>query len=125
MTAQLGQALEQLADELTALGIPATVDPQRIKLPGAWVALRTILATRLDGTSEVEALVYLVAGDYATPAVLDELGAMLDKVSQYAADARVEAVTLSVPNYAPAGLPALAVPMFVEVSPDPDPTPPQ
>lgn len=115
--------MQQLADELVQLGVAATVDPTTLKVPGAWLALRSTRAVTLDGTVELSVLCYLVAGDYATPQVLDALGELHELVAPYAADDTVEAVTLALPNYAPAGLPALAVPMTVEVTPDPDATP--
>lgn len=111
----LGSALEQLAAELTAAGVPTTVDPGAIVIPGAWLTLRHIHDWRLDGSGTARLMLYLVAGDYPTPATLDELGELLAKVADYTVEGMVEAVTLAMPNYSAAGLPALAVPIEVEI----------
>lgn len=115
---RLGAAAHDLAEQITALGVATTVDPTVVAIPGGWLTLRYVRLNRLDGaTYEVPFTLYLIAGDFATPAVLDELGRMLELVAPVTSG-EVEAVTLSLPNHAPHGLPALAVPIAVDVTDD-------
>lgn len=111
----LGTALAELAAQLTAAGVKTTVDPGAIVIPGAWLTLRHVHDFRLDGSGTARLMLYLVAGDYPTPATLDELGQLLALVADWTTDGMVEAVTLAMPNYSAAGLPALAVPIEVEI----------
>lgn len=120
MTAvDLSAVVQHLVDELVALGVDATADPAAVVIPGAWVTVRRINPrTAIDGSADVELVAYLLAGDYAVPEVLDELALLLEVVLDLAAPGQpVEALTLALPNYAPQGLPALAVPVHVEVTP--------
>lgn len=111
----LSLTLDAVVDELVDAGIPTTLDPTAIEVPGAWLALRRLVDFRLDGSCDASLILYLVTGDYAVPGVLDKLGELLDKATPFIGEGDVEAVTLAMPNYSPAGLPALAVPLLVEI----------
>lgn len=113
----LAAQLQEQADALTEIGLPTTIDPGAIPLPGAWLVLRRLSDFRLDGSSCVaHCLLYLVAGDYAVPDVLDKLTELVELVPGVLGYGDIEAVTLAMPNYAPAGLPALAVPVDLDVT---------
>lgn len=114
---KLGQAAQEVAELVTNLGVPATVDPQLVQIPGAWVTVRRVSHDRLDGASfTIPFAVYLIAGDYDTPAVLDELGSMLELVSPYV-EGDAQAVQLVLPNHGPpSGMPALLVTLPFDVT---------
>lgn len=73
--------LKALAAEITARGIPATLDPRDLQVPGALVDLDTIGPDEtLCGLTPATATVYLVAADNGRPTTLATLLDAYDKV---------------------------------------------
>lgn len=78
----LRAAAEQVAAEITAHGVPAVVDSRELELPGAWVTVGTVSLDYLDpAVWAVTWNVYLIARDLGSPAALQDLGEMLQKVA--------------------------------------------
>lgn len=80
MAGRIATALAGLAAQLTAAGVPASVEPGQVPVPGAWVQLQTIDGITLDGSLIGSAWVYLVAADTGTVPAHDVLGGLLDLV---------------------------------------------
>lgn len=78
--AHIPHALRSIADKLAAAGIPATVDPTAIRLPGAWVAIDRIDPEVMGTTIAIDVAVYLTCADRGTTRALDALSDMLDTV---------------------------------------------
>ncbi|VZH85926.1 hypothetical protein [Corynebacterium rouxii] len=99
--AHIPHALRSIADKLTAAGIPATVDPTAIRLPGAWVAIDRIDPEVMGTTIAIDVAVYLTCADRGTTRALDALSDMLDtvlsEIDQSPASVSIEA--LSLPQY--------------------------
>ncbi|QMV84732.1 hypothetical protein HW450_10340 [Corynebacterium hindlerae] len=74
-------ALKALADRLTAAGVPATIDPDLIQLPGALVTVDDIDAAEFGGRFiTATAAVHLTAADTGMAYALDQLTRMLKSV---------------------------------------------
>lgn len=52
-----------LVAALVAAGVSASVNPEDITLPGAWVTVDAIAVLTFGGDVELECAVYLIAGD--------------------------------------------------------------
>lgn len=96
--------LTNMASRLTAAGVPASVDPTTIPVPGAWVTVDQLQADRLGGEWTASAAVYLLARDTGHTAAVATLGELLDKT----VDA-LPATTTAVPDSL--ALPGLAGPV--------------
>lgn len=105
----LGDALQDFANTLHGLGIPAAVDTRDLNLPAAWVTPGPIDFAYLSQTSaDMTADVYLIARDNGQVEALNVLGGMLAKL-QAAPFAIPEAtpVMIQLTNHAADALPAL------------------
>lgn len=74
--ARIVPALQDLRDQLTAAGVPASLDRARMQVPGAWVTPASVGGFTLSGAAELTAAVLLVApagGDEAPLTVLTGL----------------------------------------------------
>jgi hypothetical protein len=96
--------LTALVTEITARGIPATMDPRNLDVPGALVDLEQLgeddtLCGRITGKSTV----YLVVPDHDHPTAIAELIDLYDKVSDLTTGAQTS--ELALPELPP--LPAL------------------
>lgn len=81
--AAIPDMLERLAETLHGLEIPATMHPDQIPVPGAFVMLDTLDVTRFRyGEAEGTVAVTLVARDTGTQSAMRVLCQNLDKVSQ-------------------------------------------
>lgn len=69
--------LEGLAAALTQLGIPASVEPAEVQVPGAWVTARTADVETLSGGGTLRTYVYLVALPHDFRSSYRELGRLL------------------------------------------------
>ena len=75
LTACLG-----LAAELTAAGVPASVERARVNPPGAWISPQSMDVTRLSGGGIAAVDVILVVGDTGEANALKHLDDLLGKV---------------------------------------------
>lgn len=69
-------ACQELADLLTAAGVPATLDRADLRVPGAWVTPGLARPRTLAGAGQVDVSVLLVskaAGDQVSLSVLADL----------------------------------------------------
>lgn len=80
--AQLVPELEHLAGVLTEAGVPATIDPTTIVVPGAWVTIERLEPTTLDGRFDVTATITLLVPDVGHASALTQLGWMLDTCAE-------------------------------------------
>lgn len=106
-------ALTKLTSTISERGVPATLDPRDLTIPGAVVSLGQITQdAALCGDHDVTAEVILVAADNGIPTAMDQLLTMFDKVSDLTAGADPTTFTWSeLPN-----LPALRLtPIPLEV----------
>ncbi|WP_368921122.1 hypothetical protein [Corynebacterium striatum] len=100
--ASLADRLDGLAAELTAAGVPATTNPNRIKVPGAFVALDSIAASPLArGAVTGTAAVHLIARDAPHHRAVDALANLLDSTLNGVEDnpARIDLEALQLPTY--------------------------
>jgi hypothetical protein len=106
--------VQELCDDLTAGGVPATMDPADLNLPGAWVSVDAFVPEVLGGYS-VKVTVYLIVPDTDPRRALERLGDLFDLCVNLgllpAEDATATGVAL------PDGggpFPALAVPFLID-----------
>ncbi|WP_282939124.1 hypothetical protein [Corynebacterium auriscanis] len=97
---------EKLKEEFIRRGVPATLDPRNLTVPGAVITLDRIGDDNaLCGDVAMTAQVMLVAADTGHPAALNHLLTMYDKVKDLTTGAQASTFTWSdVPN-----LPALTL----------------
>lgn len=93
-------ALNELLEQIQARGIPATMDPRNLDVPGAIVTLDSIGPdTTMCGDHDAKALVMLVAADKGQPDATIDLLSMFDKVRDLTTGARLVTFTWSdIPN---------------------------
>lgn len=80
MEVQVLAELEALAEALTAVGVPASVEPSEVQVPGAWVTARTAVIETLAGGGTLHAYVYLIAPDNGIRQSHEELGRLLARM---------------------------------------------
>ncbi|RAV33533.1 hypothetical protein [Corynebacterium heidelbergense] len=89
-------ALHDLAETLTNRGVPATLDPRDLTVPGAVVSLAEIGPdATMCGDHVATAEVMLVAADNGMPAAMESLFDLFDKVSDLTAGATPATFTWS------------------------------
>lgn len=71
-------ALAGLRDAIAGAGVPASLDPQTVQVPGAWIAPQWIDELTMTGGARLVTHVYLIAPAVGTLEVLDILGNLLD-----------------------------------------------
>lgn len=106
--------LGRLAQEITRdTGIPATINPNRVDIPGAWVALKELdLESMARGEVVATASVYLVAADLGTTLAVEHLTSMLDDLLRLVEDRyplNTEVTTITLPSFGQVPLPAIEV----------------
>lgn len=105
--------LGKLAKEVNNIGISATVNPNRVSIPGAWVALKELeIESMARGEVTAEASVYLVAADLGTTLAVEYLMGMLDDLlnlleTRYPLG--IEITTITLPAIGQTPLPAVEV----------------
>lgn len=117
MMADLRTALSEVAEALTAAGVPSALDPRDVTLPGAWVQLLTLDHDMLCGDLTALVGVDLISPDVGTLEALDQLGAMLPRaLSVLGVNAGTPTVarTILLPDSATA-YPALRVSLLITV----------
>lgn len=113
----LSEALQNVADVLTAAGVQAVVDATDLNLPGAWVTPGDIGYERLNGAVfTLDMNIYLIAPDIPPAAALDALGGLL-VLAGTALGAAVSAtpVSLTLANQASTPLAGLLITIATEV----------
>lgn len=65
--------LQQLVELLQGAGMSASLNPADVNLPGAWVTMTQLQPITLAGDIEIQAVVYLVAGDTDYAQAYDQL----------------------------------------------------
>ena len=101
--------LGKLAKEISNIDISATVNPNRVSIPGAWVALKEV---EIESMARGEVSVYLVAADLGTTLAVEYLMSMLDDLlnlleNRYPTD--IEITTITLPAIGQTPLPAVEV----------------
>jgi hypothetical protein len=74
----MGALRDALVDTLSDAGVPATLDPGVIQVPGAWVSPRELQLLTLDGGRRARVHVWLVTADADEVTALDALEVLLD-----------------------------------------------
>jgi hypothetical protein len=74
---RLSAALGDLVDTLSAAGVPATLRPGEIPVPGAWVSARELEVLSLGGGLRVTCHVWLVVPDAEEDTALAALDPLL------------------------------------------------
>ena len=77
MEVKVLEELEGLAQALTLAGVPASVEPSEVPVPGAWVTARTADIETLAGGGTLHAYVYLIAAENGIREAHKELGKLL------------------------------------------------
>lgn len=94
----LPKYLERVIEKLHAVGVPATISPDQIPVPGAWVMVSNIEGRFLGGEiADGEYEVTLVARDTGTVSALAQLCEMMELVGQalpVAADCEITTLRL-------------------------------
>lgn len=115
MAIDVARELADLAAQLTAVGIPAAIEPGEVPVPGAWVTGREATVTTLGGGGTVTAYVYLIAPDNGVLNAHKELTRLLGLVP---ADWLAGPVSLNegvaLPANPTAPLPAYRVPVDLD-----------
>jgi hypothetical protein len=116
--ARLLAACYDLADDLTAAGVPASVDRSKVSTPGAWVTPASLDTLSLggDGTARVD--VVLVVAPGSDTATLTALADLLDRAMAGAQLVAAEPVdtswVLQLPH-SPTPLPAFRLPVDLDL----------
>lgn len=76
--AQAKAKAKELRDELAGAGVPASLDPDSVPVPGAWVSVRSIDPMTLSGGVLVRLHVHLIAPDGPALQAWDHLAGLLD-----------------------------------------------
>lgn len=107
-------SVQELCDELTNGGLPATMDPADLNLPGAWVSVDGLTPETLGGYS-VRVTVYLIVADVDPRRALERLGDMFDLCVNLGLLPAEEAgaTTVAMPDGA-GPYPAIAIPFLLD-----------
>jgi hypothetical protein len=104
----LGQAMQQIADDISSLGVPAVVDARDLNLPGAWVTPGPFAYEFMSKTAlTLSADVYLISRDLPAVQAEDDLGNMVDVLAGPLHISAVTPQTVTLPNHGADPLPAL------------------
>lgn len=105
--------LDELVQLLRSAGLKADMDPDRLNLPGAWVAVDTVDLANVKGDLRLGCLVYLVSHDTDQRRAMGVLSGMYRKVlTVLSPDGQVRTQGVVMPGD-PTPLPALRVPVNV------------
>jgi hypothetical protein len=70
--------LTRLRDALNGAGVPTSLDPATVQVPGAWITPRTITDLTMGGHGTLTAHVWLIAPDVGVLEALDILNGLLE-----------------------------------------------
>ena len=68
----------ELRNALAGAGVPSSLDPGAVNVPGAWVTVRTITPLTLSGAAQVRFDVYLIAPEGPALEAWDHLAKLLN-----------------------------------------------
>lgn len=111
MAEDLGAAVKRRAVALRDLlngqaGIPTSLDPGSVQVPGAWVSVRTFTPTTMTAWT-VRFHIFLIAGNVGTVEALDKLGDLLTKaLTVIEPDEPIQVTSTSLPHTPSQLLPA-------------------
>jgi hypothetical protein len=71
-------ALTPVRDALAGAGVPASLDPGTVQVPGAWLSARSIDQLTMRGTGRLTYHLYLIAPAVGTLQALDVLNGLYD-----------------------------------------------
>jgi hypothetical protein len=71
-------ALTPVRDALAGAGVPTSLDPASVQVPGAWITPRSIDAMTMRGGGRLTYHLYLIAPAVATLQALDILNGLFD-----------------------------------------------
>lgn len=115
----IGTAARELAEALTAGGVPTGLDPRNLNPPCGYLVPGLIDYDRLGtGTATVEWELYLLAPDTEPVRALDALTELLDTLAGIVTPGEVQPLTLQLLNHNAGGLPAFLVNITTEISKD-------
>jgi len=115
----IGTALQDIADQITAAGVPATTDPRNLNLPGAWVTPGTVSFDVLDAqTAFMRFDVYLVAPDHGAVHSLNALGEQLAQLRTALPIGEAQPVMVNLPNHGADAMPALLISIDAQLTED-------
>lgn len=109
--------LGDIVDQLTSQGVPASLDRDKVAVPGVWV---TAAGIELDGLNfyTIHARLIVIVPDSETPTVVDQFSTTVNAIlTLFAPDGELTPVTV---NRAGGPLPALAVPVDFRADYPPD-----
>lgn len=110
-------ALEQLRDQIRALGIPATLDLNDVATPGCWLVARTVTYPRLRGSTwsaDVLLIVGAGASDGAATRQLEQLHSLIVP-ALLTPDDDPELFTLGLPADPTTAYPAMRLPLDIDI----------
>lgn len=115
----MGDSLKDIAEMVTAAGVPAAVDPRDLNLPGAWVTPGLVSFDVLDvDTAFMTFDIYLVAPDHGAAHSLNSLGDMLAKIRPALQVGEAMPVMVNLPNHGAEALPALLISIDAQITED-------
>lgn len=113
------EALDWLAGQLDAAGIPAAIDPADLQVPGVWLVPGTMTAPTQAGHArqDVTCHLYLVTGNAGARHDLAALDQLATAVAGVLVIRDLEAVRVSLPNHTPGGAPGYHTTTTVTITP--------
>ena len=122
---QTRDALQQLADALTAGGVPTAIDPRDVNLPGAWIKRLSRHPDLLCGGETLRVQLWLIAPDIGTwdaLGYLDDMYALaVDILPPNSGDPSTDATALLPDSATP--YPATHYDALIQLTPDTTPSP--
>lgn len=77
-TDRIRAALTVVRDQLAGAGVPCSLDPATVQVPGAWITPRSITAITMRGTGTLTYHCYLIAPAVGTLQAMDILNGLYD-----------------------------------------------
>lgn len=106
--------LQALAETITAAGVQASLDPEALNLPGAWVTLEQFTRWTVQGGMRLQAAVYLIVPNTDHRRALVQLADLFNTVTTVLSpDGPVVAQGVLLPSAPSEPMPALRVPIHL------------
>src|SRR5262245_8331180 len=123
---QTREAMQQIADALTAGGVPTAIDPRDVNLPGGWLKRVSRLPDLLCGGETLQVQLWLIAPDIGTwdaLGYLDDMYALaVDVLPPNSGNPSVDTTALLPDSATP--YPATHYDALFQLTPDTPPTTP-